>query len=138
LNATRLIPGSKSDEEKTMRSLVNNCALPMRSHTTKHKVPIYLEYHSVCPLVGIVTPPTLSPASECASPWNRKGGGAHSPACEGMGESQSGRLERKLRTLSTRSTKATNIVQNHNKTARRFGNGRVVGELQLPPQPPPP
>ncbi len=36
----------------------------------KHKVHIYLEYHSVCPLVQIGTPPP--PASECIS--ETKGG----------------------------------------------------------------
>ncbi len=41
-----------------------------------HKVHIYLEYHSVCPLVGIGTP-TPSPASECASPRNQRGVGVH-------------------------------------------------------------
>jgi hypothetical protein len=61
---------------KVMRSLVNNCALPIRSHTTKHEVPIYLEYHSVCPLVGIVTPlPSLPQAS--VLPPRTKGGGGH-------------------------------------------------------------
>ncbi len=33
-----------------------------------NKVHIYLEYHSVCPLVGIGTPPTPSPASERVGP----------------------------------------------------------------------
>ncbi len=42
-----------------------------------HKVHIYKEYHSVCPLVGIGTLPSpLSPlASECAPPPGTKGGG---------------------------------------------------------------
>ncbi len=41
-----------------------------------HKVQyiyIYLEYHSVSPLVRIVTSPTLSPVSECVSPPGPKG-----------------------------------------------------------------
>ncbi len=39
------------------------------------KVLIYIEHHSVCPLVGI-GPPHPSPASECAPPpWNQRGGG---------------------------------------------------------------
>ncbi len=37
-----------------------------------HKVHIYLEYHSVCPLVRIGTP-TPSPPSECAPPPGTKG-----------------------------------------------------------------
>ncbi len=36
-----------------------------------HKVHIYLEYHSVCPLVGIGTLPTLSRQRVCPSPRNR-------------------------------------------------------------------
>jgi hypothetical protein len=63
------------------------------------KVRIYKEYHSVCPLVGIGTlPPPLSPASV---PLPQNGGGAHSPAGEGLGESQFRRLEKKLSTLPT-------------------------------------
>jgi hypothetical protein len=58
----------------------------------------YIEYHSVCPLVGIGTlPPPLSPASVPLPP--EPGGGAHSPAGEGLGESQFRRLEKKLSTL---------------------------------------
>ncbi len=43
--------------------------------------------------------PNPSLASECPSP--RTGGGAHSPAGEGLGESQFRRLEKKLSTLPT-------------------------------------
>jgi hypothetical protein len=51
------------------------------------KVRIYKEYHSVCPLFGIGTLPTpLSPSSVPLPP--EPGGGAHSPAGEGLGESQ--------------------------------------------------
>jgi hypothetical protein len=61
-------------------------------------VHIYKEYHSVCPLVGIGSLPTRL----CPSPQNRGGGGeAHSPACEGLGESQFQRLEKKLSTRAT-------------------------------------
>jgi hypothetical protein len=49
--------------------------------------------------------PNPSLASECAPPpWNRGGGGgggSHSPAGEGLGESQFRRLEKKLSTLPT-------------------------------------
>jgi hypothetical protein len=85
-----------------------------------------LEYQSVCPLVGIGTPPTphpqasvplcplvgigtlpppLSPASVPLPP-EPTGGGAHSPAGEGLGESHFQRLEKKLRTLPTLCLKA--------------------------------
>ncbi len=61
----------------------------------------YIEYHSVCPLVGIGTlPPPLSPAT-VPLPRTKGGGGAHSPANEGVGESQFRRLEKKLSTLPT-------------------------------------
>jgi len=39
--------------------------------------------------------PTSSLASECAPPPGTKGGGAHLPACEGFGESQFRRQEKK-------------------------------------------
>jgi hypothetical protein len=40
-------------------------------------------------------------ARECAPPPRTRGGGAHSPAGEGLGESQFRRLEKKLSTLPT-------------------------------------
>jgi hypothetical protein len=40
-------------------------------------------------------------ASECAPPPRIRGGGTHSPAGEGLGESQFRRLEKKLSTLPT-------------------------------------
>jgi hypothetical protein len=43
--------------------------------------------------------PNPSLASECAPPARAGGGGAHSPAGEGLGESQFRRLEKKLSTL---------------------------------------
>jgi hypothetical protein len=36
-----------------------------------HKVRLYKEYHSVCPLVGIGTPQRLSGQRVCPSPQNR-------------------------------------------------------------------
>jgi hypothetical protein len=47
--------------------------------------------------------PTPSLANECAPPPppRTKGGGAHSPAGEGVGEYQFRRLEKKLSTLPT-------------------------------------
>jgi hypothetical protein len=60
-----------------------------------HSLHIYKEYHSVCPLAGIVTlPPPLSPASVPLPPEAK--GGAHTPAGEGLGESQFRRLEKSL------------------------------------------
>jgi hypothetical protein len=49
------------------------------------------EYHSLCPLIGIGTPPcTPSPASECAPP---PGSAPHSPADKGVAESKFRRIE---------------------------------------------
>ncbi len=45
--------------------------------------------------------PTPSLAVECAPPPGSKRRGAHSPAGEGLGESQFRRLEKKLSTLPT-------------------------------------
>ncbi len=44
-----------------------------------HKVHVYLEYHSVCPLVGIGTPHPLSCKQVCPHPPGNKGGGVHTP-----------------------------------------------------------
>ncbi len=70
--------------------------------TVNHKVFIYIEHHSVCPLVGIGTPPTpLSQASVPSPPDQRVGGGAHSTAAKRGGGSQFRRREKKLSTLPT-------------------------------------
>ncbi len=61
-----------------------------------HKVRVYKEYHSVCPLVGIGTLPTPLSQRMCPFPPEPGGGGAHSPACEGLGESLFRRLEKSL------------------------------------------
>jgi hypothetical protein len=67
-----------------------------------HKVRIYKECHSVCPHVVIRTlPTTFSPASMSPPPPPEPGGRAHSPAGEGLGESQFRRLEKRLSTLPT-------------------------------------
>ncbi len=50
------------------------------------------KYHSVCPLVGIGTPHPLSRKRVCTPPPPTKGEGTHSPADEGVGESQFRRL----------------------------------------------
>ena len=92
---------------KSITQTQAECYLPQRrqwrAEKFEHKVHVYLEYHSVRPLVWIGTPPPpiQSPASECV-PWT-KGRGTHSPAGEGVGGggSQFGRLEKRLRTLST-------------------------------------
>jgi hypothetical protein len=56
-----------------------------------HKVLIYIK----SPLIGIGTPPTPLPHASVSSP-RAKGWRAHSPAGEGLGESQFRRLEKSL------------------------------------------
>jgi hypothetical protein len=74
------------------------------SLTLHHKVHIHLEYCTVyvpsLELGPLETTPIPSPRSECALPPEPKGG-AHSPAGEGLGESQFQRREKKLSTLFT-------------------------------------
>jgi hypothetical protein len=60
-----------------------------------HKVHAYLEYRSVYPLVRIGNPPPLSRKRICP-PEPERMDGTHSHACEGVGESQFGRLEKIL------------------------------------------
>ncbi len=60
---------------------------------------VYLEYHSVCPLVRIGTPPPPLPQASVYPPEPKVR--AYSPAGEGVGGSQFGRLEKKPSTLST-------------------------------------
>jgi hypothetical protein len=59
-----------------------HCATEQEGGTvlSVHKVRIFTEYHSVCPLVGIGTlppPPPLSPASGHLPPGNNGGWGRH-------------------------------------------------------------
>ncbi len=61
-----------------------------------HRIPQY-----IFPRRNWDPPHPLSHKWVCPSPRNQTGGGAHSPAGEGVGESQFLRLEKKLSTLST-------------------------------------
>jgi hypothetical protein len=58
-------------------------SIPFAPNTAAHKVRMYKEYHSVCPSSEL----GLSQTSECAPP-PEPGGGLHSPAGEGLEESQ--------------------------------------------------
>ncbi len=53
-----------------------------------HKVLIYTEYHSVCPLVRIGDSPKPFPESQCAT-LEPTGGEAHSPSGGGWGSPNS-------------------------------------------------
>jgi hypothetical protein len=64
------------------------------SYGMEHKVLTYTEHHSVCPLVGIGTPPL--PQASVPSPPGPKGGGAHPPAPKGVGECQFRRWRKSL------------------------------------------
>jgi hypothetical protein len=48
----------------------------------------YTEYHSVCPLVGMGTPPTPLSQASVPPPPPDPNGGAHSSAEGGVGETQ--------------------------------------------------
>ncbi len=83
------------DQQGSKTYTVRKPRLPCGSMAPNHKVRIYKEYHSICPLVRIGTLPTpLSPAS-VPLPKNR-GEGARTPAGEGLRESQFRRLEKSL------------------------------------------
>ncbi len=64
-----------------------------------HLTTTYTYIPRVPPTVSVLSsefgPPTPSLASEYVRPLNLGGGGTHSPAGEGVGESQFGRLEKK-------------------------------------------
>ncbi len=74
--------------------------------TAKHKVLIYSTPLCMSPRRNWDFP-NPSPPSEHALPPGPKGGGAHSPASKGMGESQFRRLEKKLSTLPTLCSEGT-------------------------------
>jgi hypothetical protein len=55
----------------------------------KHKVLTYTEHHSVCPLVGIGTPPTPLPQASVPSPPDQRVGGHTRLPLWGWGSSNS-------------------------------------------------
>jgi hypothetical protein len=59
---------------------------------------IFYEYHKVCPLVGIGTPPPPLPQASVPPGSKRGGGDIHSPAGVGV-KSQFERLEKKFSTV---------------------------------------
>jgi hypothetical protein len=82
----------------------------------------YLQCYSVCPLVRIGTPRPPLPASEFVPPPEAKGGG-HSPAGEGVAESQFGRMEKKPSTLSTLWPCSSAVICNDNNMAEDVRKG---------------
>jgi hypothetical protein len=89
---THFVPGSVS-------VLTSTQAAPAMHENLNRKVRLYKEYHTVCvPASELLDSPTpLSPASVPLPPEPNWGaGGAHSPAGEGLGESQFRRLEKSL------------------------------------------
>ncbi len=54
-----------------------------------HKVLIYIEHHSVCPLVGIGTPPPLKPQASVPSPPDQRVGGLTRLRLKGWGSPNS-------------------------------------------------
>jgi hypothetical protein len=85
-------------------NVIFRCKENLQNHNTK-----YCTYMTRVPQCLSPRPnwdsPTPSLASECVPPPEQKGGGTHSHADEGLGESQFGRLEKKPRTLSTLCTR---------------------------------
>jgi hypothetical protein len=57
----------------------SNDAEERREGEPRRGIMIYIEYQSVCPFVGIGSPPPPFPVSECVSPLDPKGGGATLP-----------------------------------------------------------
>jgi hypothetical protein len=78
--------------------------------------------------LGLSQPP-LTRQRLCPSPQNRRGGGAHSPAGEGLGESQFRRLEKKLSTLPTLWVRPA-LVQYLNHKSHEH-NLRVIPRVKL-------
>ena len=84
------VPGKHGEQAVELQAVpVERVVVAHRHHgqtsllppvSLKHKVLNYTEYHSVCPLVGIWTPPTPLPQAIVAPPEPKGGGGAHSPA----------------------------------------------------------
>jgi hypothetical protein len=71
----------------------------LENNTPWHKVHIYLEYHSVCTLLGIGHPQPPLPQASVLTPGTKQGGHTRLRV-RGLG-SQFGRLEKKPSTLST-------------------------------------
>jgi hypothetical protein len=79
--------------------------IPLGTESTPYEVPlrlslpqstyIYRAPQCMSPRWNWDSPTPLA-ASECALPLGPKGGGAHSPAAKGVGESQFQRLEKRL------------------------------------------
>ncbi len=64
-----------NEEEDVIHCVSVTTKADKPTHSSRHKEHIFIEYYSVCPLVGIGTlPPPLSPASVPLPP-EPKGGG---------------------------------------------------------------
>jgi hypothetical protein len=74
-NDSRLITFASSGGEDSFRRF---------EYSIRQKVHIYLEHQSICPLVGIGTPPTALPQASVPRP-QPNGRGTYSPAGEGGG-----------------------------------------------------
>ncbi len=85
---------------------------PLPHHYLTSPITKYIYIQSITVYVPLrnCDPPTppLSPAS-VPSPLYQKGGGAQSPVCEGLGESQFRRLEKKLSTLPSLCLQSTSL-----------------------------
>jgi hypothetical protein len=83
--------GSIDEAREILRQLVAKYPMLLEARYYMHSQAqsiycIYLEYHNVCPIVRIRTPPPPFPQASVPLPPEPKGGGmTHSPAGEGVG-----------------------------------------------------
>jgi hypothetical protein len=84
----------------TIKRNVLYTSLPLRRRVSPQSTYTYRAPQCMSPCRNWDSPTPLA-ASECALPPGPKGGRAHSPAAQGVGESQFLRLEKKLSTLPT-------------------------------------
>jgi len=93
---------SQEINEKWMDVIYEYSLVVSSSDGQRHKVRTYKEYHSVCPSSELGLPPNPPPAGYCAPSPLFLGGGEHSLARKGLGESQFRRGAYTVRTLCSR------------------------------------
>ncbi len=85
--------GSIDEAREILRQLVAKYPMLLEARYYMQKVHIYLEYHNVCPLVRIGTPPPPPlPQASVSLPQNQRGGEDTLACGWGGGGSQLGRL----------------------------------------------
>jgi hypothetical protein len=105
--------------------------IPFSLYAGAHKVHIYnIPRVPQCSLVGIGPPPhppqPLSHKRVCPSHWNQQGWGTYSPADEGVGESQFGRLEKRPIALCLYTDKKENKIFLIYKEIQKWSSCKVI------------